>query len=95
MNFKNSAANASEDISRRGAFSLPATEALLTPSVFSVDSVQPGTHAWSVFTPDFLIRKGKKNEKKFFKKSRGYLVVCTVAIFSSKTKLCTNFGPDS
>lgn len=42
--------------------------------------------------------KRKKNEKNFFKESLGYLVVCTVAIFSSKKnkkKLCTNFGPDS
>lgn len=29
----------------------------------------------------------KKTKKKIFKKSRGYLVSCTVAIFSSKTKL--------
>lgn len=62
------------------------------PSVFLVDSAQPGTHAWSVVTPDFLIRKGKKKtnkkmKKKFFKKSLGYLVLCTVAIFSSKIKL--------
>lgn len=57
------------------------------PSVFLVDSAQPGTHAWSVVTPDFLIRKGKKKRKKFFKKSLGYLVLRTVAIFSSKIKL--------
>lgn len=31
--------------------------------VFLMDSVQPGTHAWSVFTPDFLILKEKNNEK--------------------------------
>jgi len=63
-------------------------------SVFLMDNVQPGTHAWSVFTPGFLMLKEKKM-KKIFKKSHGYLVSCTVAIFSSKIKLCTNFGPDS
>lgn len=33
-------------------------------SVFLMDNVPPGTHAWSVFTPDFLILKEKNNEKK-------------------------------
>lgn len=33
-------------------------------SIFLMDNVQPGTHAWSVFTPDFLIWKEKKNWKK-------------------------------
>lgn len=37
--------------------------------------------------------KREKNEKKNLK--HGYLVSCTVAICSSKIKLCTNFGPDS
>lgn len=33
-------------------------------SIFLVDNVQPGTHAWSVFTPDFLVLKEKKMKKK-------------------------------
>lgn len=37
----------------------------------------------------------KDKKKKNFEKSRGYLVSCTVAIFSSKIKLCTNSEPDS
>lgn len=33
-------------------------------SIFLMDNVQPGTHAWSVFTPDFLVLREKKKKKK-------------------------------
>lgn len=29
-----------------------------------MDSVRPGTHAWSVFTPDLLTLKDKKEKEK-------------------------------
>lgn len=51
-------------------------------TVFSqVPMLDPSSHQTSSYE-----KEKKKTKKKFFKKSLGYLVVCTVAIFSSKNK---------
>lgn len=61
FNFKNSA---NKDTLRtfpsEGHFPWPSTEVMLILKRFLMDNVQPGTHAWSIFTPDFLILKEKK-----------------------------------
>lgn len=62
MNLKNSAASAPEDMPGRGRCPHPPPK-LCSPERFLVDSGQPGTRARSVFTPDLLVRKGKKTKK--------------------------------
>lgn len=88
LNFKHSASKTLwEPFQVRDIFLDPQRELCGCGSLFLMDSVQPGTHACSILTPDLLMLKEKKNWKKIFKKSCGYLVSCTVALFSSKIKL--------
>lgn len=65
FHFKNSATKTlGEHFQVRDIFIDPRLKLCWFWSIFLMDSVQPGTHAWSVFTPDFLMLKEKKKTTK-------------------------------